>query len=143
MLHYFHSSLRKTFTAAVVILSTSFALIAHPAGSDTKIMESFTIKSVPSINGSYTVSPAIPADGKVAAGTELTIKAKPSAGYSLDAIFYTVKGGMWGTTSFENFTTEYKIKVEKDLTLGATFIPSSLVNNLVVKHDIVYAKPWY
>lgn len=71
----------------------------------------------------------------------IRVKAKPAAGYKLDAVYYTVKGGIWGTTSYESFSPKMKIPVTKDIKVGATFIPRSLVDNVRVKHDIVYAKP--
>jgi acetyl esterase/lipase len=101
----------------------------------------FTITQVPSEHGTYTIDPRINADGKVEPGTVLTVKAKPSSGYSLDAIYYTVKGGMWGTTSYESFASPMKITVDKDMSIGATFVDKSLVENINVKHDIVYAQP--
>jgi acetyl esterase len=109
----------------------------------TKTMqtETFTVTKVPAENGAYSITPEIPADGKIAAGTVLTVTAKPSTGYSLDAIYYTVKGGMWGTTSYESFSPTMKITVDKDMQVGATFIERTLVENIKETQDIVYAKP--
>ncbi|MEI9920173.1 MAG: alpha/beta hydrolase fold domain-containing protein [Bacteroidota bacterium] len=101
----------------------------------------FTVTAVPAENGSYTIDPKLPADGKVAAGTVLTVTASPASGYSLDAVYNTFKGGMWGTTSVESFTSPTKITVDKDMSVGATFIEKSLVENLNVTQDVVYAKP--
>jgi len=103
--------------------------------------ETFNITSVPAENGSYTISPKIREDGKMPAGTVLTIKAKPAPAYSLDAMYYTVKGGIWGTTTYESFSPQMKIPVTKDMKVGASFIPRSLVDNVKVTHDIIYAKP--
>jgi acetyl esterase/lipase len=103
--------------------------------------ETFTITLVPAENGSYTINPKIPADGKVPAGTVLTVTAKPASNYSLDAIYYTVKGGMWGTTSYESFSPTMKITVNKDMSMGAVFVERSLIENINVTYDIVYAKP--
>ena len=103
--------------------------------------EKYVVTSVPAENGSYTISPKIPEDGKVPEGTLLTVKAKPATGYKLDAVYYTVKGGIWGTTSYESFSPKMKIPVIKDMKVGATFIPRSLVDNVKVIHDIIYAKP--
>ncbi len=101
----------------------------------------FTVTAVPTENGTYTIEPKLPADGKVAPGTVLTVTATPASGYSLDAVYYTFKGGMWGTTSIENFSSPMKITVEKDMSVGAVFIDKSFVENLNVTHDVVYAKP--
>ena len=75
--------------------------------------ETFNITSVPAENGSYTISPKIGKDGKVPAGNVLTIKAKPAPGYNLDAVYYTVKGGIWGTTTYESFSPKMKIPVTR------------------------------
>jgi acetyl esterase/lipase len=123
-----------TFLNAQTLPSALSALKANSA-------ETFNITSVPAENGSYTSSPKIGKDGKVPAGTVLTIKAKPAPGYRLDAVYYTVKGGIWGTTSYESFSRKMKIPVSKDMEIGATFIPRSLVDNVKVTQDIVYAKP--
>jgi acetyl esterase/lipase len=104
-------------------------------------VETFTITAVPAQNGSYAISPKIPDDGKIPAGTVLSVKAKPASGYSLDAVYHTVKGGIWGTTSYESFSPVMKIEVNKDMKVGATFIPRSLVDNVRVVQDVIYAKP--
>lgn len=103
--------------------------------------DSYQVTIVPPENGSFTLSPEIPPDGNVKTGTEITIKAWPAVGYSLDAIYYTVKGGMWGTTSHEYFTSEVTLTVEKDLSVGATFIEHSLVENIQEIQNVVYAQP--
>lgn len=103
--------------------------------------EQFTVRLSAADNGSYTVSPEVPTDGKVAAGTELTIKAKPDKGYSMDCIYSTYRGGMWGVTSDEYFSNEAKIVVDKDMAIGATFFDESLTKNIKITRDVVYAKP--
>ena len=110
-------------------------------GEGPSTQEAYLVTEVPAENGSYVVSPELAEDGKVPAGTEITIKATPSPGYSLDAVYYTVKGGMWGTTSYESFTPEMKITVDKDMSVGATFVETPLVENINVIQDVVYARP--
>jgi acetyl esterase/lipase len=129
--------------AAVISLFTNIHSKAELVLSKTNELpaEAFTVTLVPAENGSYTINPKIPADGKVQAGTILTVTAKPASTYSLDAIYYTVKGGMWGTTSYESFSPSMKITVTKDMTVGAVFVERSLVENIKVTQDIVYAKP--
>lgn len=109
--------------------------------TDMMFPETYTVTLSPIENGFFTVDPKISADGKVAAGTVLTVKATPSSNYALDAIYYTVLGGMWGTTSYESFTPTMKITVTKDMLIGATFVERSLVENINVSQDVVYAKP--
>src|SRR5690606_2161157 len=95
------------FLLTLLILATAFDSHAQSMNKET-----FTVTMVPSENGSYTINPKIPENGQVQAGTVLTVKAKAGAGYALDAIYYTVKGGMWGTTSHEHFSSPMKITVE-------------------------------
>src|SRR5690606_1024854 len=83
----------------------------------------------------------IPDNGQVPAGTVLKVKAKAAEGYALDAIYYTVKGGMWGTTSYESFSSPMEITVDKDMLVGATFVEASLVKDIHVTHDVVFAQP--
>ncbi len=137
----------KSTFAALIILSVTFFSACNSGsnssqkGSTTTTNEMYKITTVSPENGTYTVSPEIPADSLVAAGTGLTISATPADGYSLDCIYKTVLGGMWGTTSFEYFEPEKTVTADKDMWVGATFIKSSLVENIYVTQDIEYAKP--
>lgn len=109
--------------------------------TDNNSADSYQVTLSPVENGSFSIRPEIPPDGMVKAGTALTIKASPASGYSLDAIYYTVKGGMWGTTSHEFFSAEVTITVAKDMTLGVVFVENSLVESIQVIQDVVYAQP--
>lgn len=131
----------KTFVLITMLHATSLNAQSLPTSSKPNSTEKYVVTSVPAENGSYTISPKVPEDGKVPEGTLLTVKAKPATGYKLDAVYYTVKGGIWGTTSYENFSSKMKIPVTKDMKVGATFIPRSLVDNVKVTHDVIYAKP--
>lgn len=137
--------MKKNLTQLSIRLTMALMLFTSVSISKAESVkpqaEHFKVTLADAENGSFTVNPPIPADGMVEAGTEITVTAKPDSGYSLDVIYYTVNGGMWGTTSYESFDKTSKITVEKDMTLGATFIPSSLVSNLEIKRDIVFAKP--
>jgi acetyl esterase len=134
----------KTIFKTIALLFIAALVTTHANGLERMTFnddETFTVTLVPAENGSYTIDPKIPADGKVAAGTVLTVKAAPASNYSLDVIYYTVKGGMWGTTSYESFAPAMKITVTKDMMVGATFVAKSLVENINVTHDVVFAKP--
>lgn len=128
---------KKSFALVIILLLSAGSSLVFAQMSNDK----FTVTLVPAENGSYTVSPEIPEDGKVPAGTVLTVKAKPGLGHALDAIYYTVQGGMWGTTSYEAFSSPMKITVDKDMKVGATFIEADLVKDIKITHDVVYAKP--
>jgi len=136
--------MKKHYRESLLPLLTCIVLLAtiiHAIGNPVNPPETFKVTLVPAQDGSYSITPDIPADGKVAAGTVLTVIAKPSSGYSLDAIYYTVKGGMWGTTSYESFSPQKQITVKQDMSVGATFVKTSLVENINETHDVVYAKP--
>lgn len=130
--------MNRTITSLFTIALMALSPIAK---ANQSVQETYMVTLVPSENGSYTVTPEIPKDGKVAAGTELTVIATPNAGYSLDAVYYTFKGGMWGTLSVESFVPSMKIVVDKDMSIGSVFVENSLVKNLTVTHDVVYAQP--
>ncbi len=66
--------------SAVVLLFTNIHSNAAFMLSKTNELpaEAFTVTLVPAENGSYTINPKIPEDGKVPAGTVLTLTAKPA-----------------------------------------------------------------
>jgi acetyl esterase len=138
---------KNIFKYCIILMMTTICSFPSTAKSnelpDLKAAsaDTFTVTLVPEENGSYTIEPKIPADGRVAAGMVLTVKAKPSSGFRLDAIYYTVRGGKWGTTSYENFSSPMKITVDKDMSVGAIFVESKLVENTNETQDVVYAKP--
>ncbi len=130
--------------ALLITLSLIIAFSVLHSRVTTKVTmpgEKFEVTLVPPDNGTYMVSPEIPSDGRVPAGTRLTIRATPSPGFALDAIYYSVEGGMWGMTHFEDFTSEMQITVDKRMWIGANFIEEELVKDLSITHDVVYAKP--
>lgn len=129
--------MKAALALSMVFLTSS---ISH-AITPTTLQDMYKVTLVSPDNGSYTVSPELPEDGMVSAGTELTVTSTPSDGFGLDAIYYTFKGGMWGTTSVESFTPTMKITVDKDMSVGATFVKNDLTENLNVTHDVVYAQP--
>ncbi len=133
---------RAVLAAICILIAGSAKARPHEQERSPKLPEdSFEVNLVPPEHGTFTVNPEIPEDGMVPAGTELTVRAKPASGYSLDAIYYTVQGGMWGTTSYEGFAPEMKITVDKDMSVGTVFIKSALVEDIKVTQDVVYAQP--
>jgi acetyl esterase len=120
--------------AALLILSTLAA--AAPALA----ADSFTVTLDPPVNGKFELSPALPADGKYPAGTVVTVTTQPDAGYTLDAGYYSVPG-QWGAMYHESMTPVFKVTIDRDKHIGASFIEKSAVAHIDVKHDIVYAKP--
>ncbi len=97
-----------------------------------------TVDSV--INGTISFDPAPASDGKYNAGTVITVKATPAKGYVLDSGYFSVKG-MWGQMYHEFMTPSFKVTVDQEKHIGASFIKKSEVNHVKVTQDVVYAKP--
>ena len=76
----------------------------------------------------------------VKAGTVLTIQTTPENGYSFDTGYFSTPG-QWGAMYYESVTPTFTVKVDKDLSVGACFVPKAVEENLHVVQDVVYAKP--
>jgi len=100
----------------------------------------YTVTVVPPVHGKLTLTPALPADGKYAKGTVVTVTTTPDAGYALDSAWYSVPG-RFGQMYHEGMTRDFKVTIDQDKRIGASFIEDAAVKNLVVTHDVVYAKP--
>src|SRR5689334_8001964 len=64
-------------------------------------------------NGSIKVDPALPADGKVAAGAVLKVTATPATGYAFDSGYYA-QPGMWGKMFYESMTPTFEVTVNQN-----------------------------
>jgi acetyl esterase len=120
--------------AAALLLLSSFAAASAIAA------ESFTVTLDAPTDGKFELSPALPTDGKYPAGTVVTVSTQPDPGYTLDAGYYSVPG-QWGAMYHESMTPVFKVTIDRDKHIGASFIEKSAVAHIDVKHDIVYAKP--
>jgi acetyl esterase/lipase len=100
----------------------------------------FTVTLVPPINGKIALTPALPADGKYARGTVVTVTTTPDAGYVLDSAWYSVPG-RFGQMYHEGMGREFTVTIDRDKRIGASFIEAAAVKDLVVTHDVVFAKP--
>lgn len=104
--------------------------------------DSYTVTIDQPQNGSVTVSPALPSDGKVKAGTKLTFTVKPASGYVLDASFYAfTEPNARFRRNVESSLSTLELTVTKDLVVGATFIPADQIKGVKVTYDVVYAQP--
>lgn len=101
-----------------------------------------TFKTIPDkpVNGTVLLEPPLPADGNYSSGTVVTVTAKPDPGFVLDAVYYSEKG-QWGQMYFESMTNVFKVTIDKEKHLGASFIEKSAVDNINVTQDVIYAKP--
>ena len=118
--------------AAALLLAGAGVLHAQPA--------SYTVTLVPPDHGNVQLKPALPADGKYAAGTVVTITATPDQGYALDSMWYSVSG-RFGQMYHEGMGREFAVTIDQDKRIGASFVEEAVVKGITVKHDIVFAKP--
>jgi acetyl esterase len=73
-------------------------------------------------------------------GTVFTVTANPDNGYTLDAGYYSVKG-MWGAMYHETMESPFKVIIDQDKHIGASFIEKSEVDHINVTQNVVYAQP--
>jgi acetyl esterase len=124
------------FAALASSLFLSLAFATEPASA----ADSFTVTLDAPVHGKFQIDPALPADGKYPAGTTVTVSTQPDAGYTLDSGYYSVPG-RWGAMYHEQMTPVFKVVVDQDKHIGASFIEKSAVAHIDVKNNIVYAKP--
>jgi len=122
--------------AAALLLLGVIGLLGGPASA----ADSFAVTLDPAVNGRYQVEPALPADGRLPAGTVVTVTAVPDAGYILDSGYYATPGP-WGPMFHESMTPTFKVLVNQAMHIGVSFIDIGAVAHVDVKQDIVYAKP--
>ena len=101
---------------------------------------SYTVTLAPPEHGKVQLKPALPADGKYAAGTVVTVTATPDSGYAVDSLWYSVPG-RFGQMYHEGMEREFPVKIDQDKRIGASFVEEAIVKDITVKNDIVYAKP--
>ncbi len=125
----------------VFLRTAAFAALSLAAAASlTAQTGPFTVTLVPPIHGKVTVTPALPADGKLPAGSVITLTATPDPGYALDSTWYTVPG-QFGQMPHEAPTPEFKVTIGQNTQVGASFIEQSAVKDLKVINNVVYAKP--
>jgi acetyl esterase len=100
----------------------------------------FTVTIDRSENGSIKIIPVLPENGKVKAGAVLTVTAIPDSGYALDSGYYS-QPGMWGAMYYESMASPFKVTIDQDKHIGASFIKASELEGFKVIQDVVYAKP--
>ena len=122
------------------LLAVLFAFgLAAPAalGAETP-MYTITLDAV--TNGAITVQPPLPENKQVPAGTELTVKATPAAGYALDCIYHIGVGNQ-GRMYYETASPEWKLTIDGNKHIGASFIEQKALEGFTVKNDIIFAQP--
>ena len=119
--------MKKLITAGVIftaLIISSFVTLHAQESTFPVILDKV-------INGKISLDPVPPADGKYPAGTVITIKTTPDKGYVLDSGYYSVKG-MWGQMYHESMTETFKVTVDQEKHIGASFIEKSAVNHVKV-----------
>jgi acetyl esterase/lipase len=119
-------------------MMAALGMLSPAARAADPVMATVTLDDAQ--NGSFTIQPPLPENKQVPAGTELTVKAAPAAGYALDTI-YTIGMGNQGRMYYENGQPEWKITVDKNEHIGASFIEQKAAEGFTVKNDIVFAQP--
>jgi acetyl esterase/lipase len=136
----------KLAHVALVLLGSSL-VVASPARSQPPAQAPapnpdgpYTVTVVPPAHGKVTLSPVLPADGKYAKGTVVTVTATPDAGYAIDSLWYSVPG-RFGQMFHEGAGRDFKVTIDQDKRVGASFIEDAAVKDITVTHDVVFAKP--
>jgi acetyl esterase/lipase len=128
--------MKKILIPSITIL----IMIVSSTGWGYVSAQSFTVTVDQPVNGSLKLDPAVPADGKYPVGTIVTVTATPDKGYVLDAGYFSTPG-RWGVMYYESMSSPFKVTIDKDKHIGASFIEKEAVSHINVTQDIVYAKP--
>jgi acetyl esterase len=123
-----------------VSISKTLVFVSALFLSGTAFAQTFKTISDKPVNGTVILEPALPADGNYPKGTVVTVTATPDPGFVLDAVYYSEKG-QWGQMYFESMTNVFKVTIDKEKHLGASFIEKSAIENINVTQDVIYAKP--
>jgi acetyl esterase len=117
-----------------------FLIFACVSGTSAIVGQSFKVIVDEAKNGSFTLSPQLPADGTYPHGTIVTVTTKPADGYVLDAGYFSAPG-RFGQMFYESMTPTFKVTIDKEKHIGASFIEKSEVANINVTQNVIYAKP--
>ena len=103
-----------------------FKMIALAAavcfGTTVSAQETFTVKLNDSPHGKVIVTPALPADGVVAAGTVLKVVATPDAGWVFDSGYVSPQSRFGYGAYTEYMAPIFEVKVDKNMAIGASFM---------------------
>lgn len=99
-----------------------------------------TVTLDPLENGTIKLDPALPADGKYSAGTEVTVTASPASGFAVDGVYYSIPG-RFGAMYHEAASSPFKIKIDQDKHIGASFIEADKLKGFEVTRNVQFAKP--
>jgi acetyl esterase/lipase len=131
----------KPSLPSIVLSAICLVSIEHYVMAQTEVTNApFAVTIDKPENGSITIEPSLPEDGKVAPGTVLTIKASPAAGFALDSGYYSAPG-MFGKMYYEFMSPVFQVTIDQNKGVGASFIEQKTLEGFTVTQDIVYAQP--
>ena len=134
----------RTLALVMAALSSAAPALAQPPAQGQAPPPNpngpYTVALVPPVHGKVTLTPALPADGKYPKGTVVTVTTTPDPGYALDSAWYSVPG-RFGQMYHEGMARDFKVTIDQDKRIGASFIEEAAVRDLVVTNDVVFAKP--
>lgn len=132
------SSLLNRFfgVSTVLMLGNACLTLAHA----TPAVTNFTVTIESPAHGTMFIRPPVPADGKVPAGTVLSVKISPDLGYAIDS-GYCTGPAPWSPAYYEFFAPEFHVTIDQDRKVGASFIEKKALNGFRVTRDVVYARP--
>jgi len=134
------TSSRLTVAAVLVSAAGLISIPPRAAAQNEAAKKTFIVTVDKVENGSITLEPPLPEDGKVLAGSVLTIKASPAPGYALDSGYYSAPG-MFGRMYYESMSPVFTVTVDQNKSLGASFIETKALEGFTVIQDVVYAQP--
>lgn len=125
------------------------SLIASAAGliafcGAVSAQDTFTVKVVQPEHGKVTVTPAVPEDGVVKAGTVLDVKVEVTdPDWVFDSGYWlSIDKGMFYPVYKESMVPEFKVTVDNNIMgLGASIMEKSRLDGYSVIQDVQYAKP--
>ena len=125
------------------------SLIASAAGlmafcGVVSAQDTFTVKVVQPEHGKVTVTPPVPEDGVVKAGTVLDVKVEVTdPDWVFDSGYWlSINKGMFYPVYKESMVPEFKVTVDNNIMgLGASIMEKWRLDGYSVIQDVVYAQP--
>ena len=114
------------------------------SGGLLQAQDLFSVRLTQPQHAKISVTPQIPEDGKLPAGTVLNVKVEDiQDGWTFDSGYYlSMSGGMFYPTYKEVMTPEFSVTVDGNIMdLGASIIESWYKEGYREIQDVVYAKP--
>ena len=128
----------KTIIKSLAIMAGMMACTSAIA------QDTFKVKVDQPAHGKVTVTPAVPEDGVVKAGTVLNVKVEVTdEGWVFDSGYYlSMSKGMFYPTFKEAMVPEFQVTVDSDImSLGASIMEAERLEGHRTIQDVVYAQP--